>query len=427
MSRQGRARPTRFLVGLVALAALGVGIRIGFLATSARPLPNPGDAMAYHLLGDGIAGGDGYVRPFDRIAGRTIATAEWAPAFPALLAVADLVGIETVEQQRRLAAALAAGGIVLTGLAGRRAAGARAGLVAAAVIAIHPLLVQNDTALLTEGLAAAAGAGVLWASLRLGDDATPGAAAIVGGAVGAAVLVRADALALVPLLLLPLALVVGGRTRDRRRWLRLLGVSVACVGLLVGPWVIRNSLRLGRTVGVSTNAATAVAGANCDVTYTGDVVGYWRFGPGCFVGYETADLVARGEAAVAADHLAEGVAYARDHRARLPAVVGARVLRLWGVWDVDEQASLAALDEAKSAPWVRAGTWFGWGVGLVAVAGVAIQVRRRAWVAVVSTLAPVLAVTLAAALTYGNARFRAGAEPALAVLAATAVVGSRRR
>lgn len=417
----GRLRAARFRVGLLAIVAAGVAVRLGFLATAAGPLPDPGDAVAYHLLGDGLAAGDGYVRPFDRIAGRAIPTAEWAPAFPAVLAVADVAGLDTLDEQRRVAAAVAGLGIALTGLAGLRAAGARTGWIAAGVIALHPLIVQNDTALLTESLACAAGAAVLLASLRLADAATARAAAVVGATVGAAALVRADALALVPLLLVPLGLVLGRRREGRRLAVRLVVVSVACAGLVVAPWVVRNGLRLGRVVGVSTNAATAVAGANCDVTYTGDVVGYWRFGPGCFLGYDTADLVARGEAAVAADHLADGVEYARAHRARVPAVVGARVLRLWGVWDVEEQASLAALDEGKSATWVRVGTWVGWLVGLVALAGVVVAARHRAWPAIIATSAPLLAVTVAAALTYGNARFRAGAEPALAVLAASVV------
>lgn len=424
MSDRGRSTP--FVLGLVVLIAVGVGLRLGFLATAARPLPNPGDAVAYHLLGAGLASGEGYVRPFDRIAGRTIPTAEWAPAFPALLAVADRAGVDTIDQQRRLASGLAAIGIGLTGLAGRRAAGAAAGLVSSAVIALHPLLVQNDTALLTEGLACAAGAAVLLASLRAAESASLRAAVALGASVGAAALVRADALVLLPMLLVPLGLVIGFGRSDRRRAARLVAVSVGCAALVVTPWVARNGVRLGRAVGVSTNAATAVAGANCDVTYAGDVVGYWRFGPGCFSGYDTADLVARGEAAVAADILADGVEYARAHEDQVPGVVLARVQRVWGVWDVDEQASLAALDEGKSAAWVRVGTWVGWGAGLVAFVGLVVAIRRRMWALVVATVAPLLAVTAAAALTYGNARFRAGAEPALAVLAASVVARAGR-
>lgn len=421
-----RLRRSPFVAGLVAIAALGVGLRVAYLALDARPLPDPGDAVAYHLLADGLASGDGYVRPFDRIAGRILPTAEWAPAFPALLAVGDLVGLDELDEQRAAAAAVAALGIALTGVAGLRVAGPGVGLLAAAVLAFHPLVVQNDTALLTEGLAAAAGAAVLLASLRLAASASAVDAALAGGIVGAAALVRADALALVPLLLLPMCAVAGPPVGRGRRSVRLFAIATTSVALVVGPWVVRNSVRLDRFVGISTNAATAVAGANCDVTYHGDVVGYWRFGPECFGGYDTAELVARGEAAVAADHLEGGLDYAGAHAGRVPAVVGARVLRLWGVWDVDEQASLAALDEGKSPSWVRGGTWFGWAVMVAAAFGLVMAGRRGWWGVVVAAGAPLLAVTVAAAVTYGNARFRAGAEPALAVMAAFAALRSWR-
>lgn len=425
-----RAR-SRFRLALLGLVVLGVAVRVAFLAEAARPLPDPGDAVAYHLLGEGLADGDGYVRPFDRIAGRTIATAEWGPAFPAFLAVTDLAGIDDLERQRRAAAALAALGIALTGLAGARVGGMACGLVAAAVVALHPLLVQHDTALLTETLALAAGAAVLVASSRFTSSRTVRDAALVGITIGAAALVRADALALLPTLAPALAWVTSrGDARGRRRVLgaaRSAGIVVAVAVLVIAPWVVRNTVQLGRPVGISTNAATAVAGANCDVTYTGDVVGYWRFGPGCFLGYDTEELVANGEAAVAADHFADGVDFARTNADRVPAVVGARVLRLWGLWDLDEQVSLAALDEAKSPAWVRVGTVVGWGVGALACVGLALSIRRRRWPVVAATVAPAVAVTVAAALTYGNARFRAGAEPALAVLAAVVVTAPWRR
>ena len=414
----GGSGPARFVAVVVLLAVLGVGVRLAFLATASKPLPNPGDAMAYHLLAEGLAEGDGYVRPFDRLEGRNLPTAEWGPAFPAVLALADLAGVDDLEQQRRAAACLAALGIVLTGLAGRIIGGAPTGTVAAAIVAFHPLVVQHDTALLTEVLALAAGAAIVLASARLARSGRAREAVIAGVAVGVAALVRADALALVVVLLVPLCFVVGARWRGG---LRLAAIALGGVALVVAPWVVRNVVRLDAFVGVSTNAATAVAGANCDVTYDGDVVGYWRFGPGCFLGYDTGELVERGEADVAADHLGDGFAYARAHAGRVPAVVGARLLRLWGVWDVDEQASLAALDEGKSASWIRVGTWVGWVVTALAAVGLVLLVRSRAAARLVVLGGPLVAVTVAAAVTYGNARFRAGAEPALAVLAAAAV------
>ncbi|HEX7165783.1 MAG TPA: glycosyltransferase family 39 protein [Acidimicrobiales bacterium] len=406
----------RFAVALAVVAIVGVGVRVAFVAAAAKPLPEPGDALAYHLLADGIASGDGYVRPFDRIEGRTIATAEYGPGYPSLLAVADVAGVDTTWGQRYLGALTSAVGIVLVGIAGRRAGGGSVGGVAALIVALHPLAVGHDTTLLTEGVALALGALVLVLALQWLDDPRTSRAVALGGALGASALVRSEAL--VAAVVLVGAMVAASRHR------RSAIVALAVAAAVVAPWTVRNAIRLDAFVPLTTNAATAVAGANCEPTYAGSLVGYWRFGAGCFEGYETADLVARGEADVAADHLRDGIGRARRGAGRLPAVVAARVARVWGLWDADQQAYLAAL-EGKHPDWERAGTFVSWGVLVLAAAGAVVARRDRERLFVLA--APCVAVTLTAAATYGNARFRAGAEPALAVLAAVALVMAAAR
>jgi len=63
---------------------------------------------------------------------------------------------------------------------------------------------------------------------------------------------------------------------------------------------------------------------------------------------------------------------------------------------------------------------------LLAVVGVVALWRRRARDALWVLLVPVIIVTLNTAITYGQTRFRAVAEPSLAVLAAVGVVALAR-
>lgn len=396
----------RFGVAVGAAVVLGVALRVVFVAAWAQPLPDPGDAVAYHLLADGLADGDGYVRPYDRRDGVEIATAEYGPAWPAVLAVADAAGVDTTWGQRFFGAVMGGAAIAMTALAGRSVAGARAGVVAASIVAVHPLVVGHDTTLLTEGLVVLAGATVLLVA--------PRHALVAGAVVGVAGLVRADALLLFGVVVVA----------SWGRWRQVAWAALA-VAAVVLPWTVRNAVRLDAFVPVSTNAGSAVGGANCGTTYAGSLRGYWAFRRGCFDGYDRRSLVASGEASVAADEVADGVGYARSHTGALPRVVVARVARLWGVWDVDQQVYLAAL-EGKSPRWERAGTVFGWALAALALVGLVVTAQGSGRRAMSLLAAPLVAVTLTGALVYGNPRFRAAAEPAIAVLAAVAVTGRSR-
>lgn len=408
-----------------ALVAVGIALRLAFVATVAADLPVPGDAHAYHLLADGLASGAGYVRPYDRLDGVSIATAEYAPGHPAILALADLAGLDSTVAQRRLGAVLGGLTIALTGAAARRLGGLRAGVLAAGVVAVHPLVVGHDTTLLTEGLTASCAAAVILAGTF--GARSKAAAVVLGALVGLAALVRADSLVLLATVAVPVALLARGHDgsvsrRTRRRAAVLVVISAA---LLLAPWVVRNAVRLGRPVGVSTNIATMVDGANCPDTYRGPLLGSWRFGPGCFEGYETGRLLEEGEAGAAAVHLDQGVEFATANAGRLPRVVLARLARTWGAWDVDQQAYLASL-EGKVFEWERAGIVFGWLVTAAATAGLVVA-RRHGRLPLVLLAGPLVAVSLVSIASYGNVRFRAAAEPALAIGCGLAATGVRRR
>lgn len=418
-------RPSRGVVLVGAAVAIGIALRVAFVSAVAAELPVPGDAHAYHLLADGLADGVGYVRPYDRLDGVEIATAEYAPGHPAVLALADLAGADSPIAQRYVGALLGGLTIALTGAAARRLGGPRTGLVAAAIVALHPLVVGHDTTLLTEGLTTAGAAAVLFAGTFGARSRT--SAIALGGAVGLATLVRADSLALLVTVAAPVAVLShsGGGALGRRRRLGAAVLVVLAALVVVAPWVARNTIRLGRPVGVSTNLATMVDGANCPATYRGPLLGSWRFGPGCFEGYETSTLLEDGEAGAAAIHLDEGLGFATANAANLPRVMLARLARTWGVWDVDQQAYLSSL-EGKVFEWERAGIVLGWFVTAAGLWGVVVA-RRLGRMPVVLLAGPLVAVSLVSMASYGNVRFRAAAEPALAIACGLAATGFGRR
>ncbi|MBV8950456.1 MAG: hypothetical protein JOZ99_06255, partial [Actinobacteria bacterium] len=211
------------------------------------------------------------------------------------------------------------------------------------------------------------------------------------------------------------------------------GVGVAV--LAVVPWTIRNQLAFHTFVPVSTNIGTALEGANCRPVYSGPAIGLWRSNftlspsspDACFTGFDIR-LPHFNEARVAAAHRDRGLRYARHHAGRLPAVFVTRFLRTWGLFRPHQQINEAAL-EGRPVRWEIIGARMYWVLLVLAVGGFVVGVRRRrnTW----PLLATMVMVSLSTLATYGNQRFRAGAEPAIVILAAaglvTAVTAIRRR
>jgi 4-amino-4-deoxy-L-arabinose transferase-like glycosyltransferase len=426
----------RFALALVAIAIVALAIRVVFVVVVDPSVPKIGDASAYHLLGEHIARGDGYIRPFDEmLLHRTRATAEYPPLFPALLAVPARVGLHSVQSQRLFMALVGTGTVVLIGLLGRRVGGPAVGLIAAALAACSPMLFQSEGILMAEGLYVPLVVVTLLLTYRAYDDPSAGRFIALGIAIGLATLTRAEG-ALHGLLL------VGGlclRTHGlapRQRLVR--GAAALAVALCVlAPWTIRNAARFHAFVPVSNNAATLVDGANCDSTYGGVLLGLWRetfsqFGDkarqlpqaqACFEGFDIADPHFD-ETKVASKHRRDGVRYALHHLGSLPKVTAVRMLRTWGVYAPRQQVNFESL-EGRPREWQMRGTVMHWVLLPLAIAGVVLCRRRRAVIWPLVTTA--LAVSVVSALTYGQQRFRVGAEPALIVLAAVTVAAIGRR
>lgn len=431
----------RFGLTLGAIALVALGVRIVFIVVVAPQVPRLGDASAYHLLAERLAHGGGYIRPFDDLLLHLRRpTAEYPPLFPALLSLPARLGAHSVDQQRIFLAFVGAGTVTLVGLLGRRVASPAAGLIAAALAAVYPMLFLTEATLMAESLYVALVTLVLLGAYRAYDDPKPARFVGLGIAIGLATLTRAEGILLGVVVVVPLVVFLRGLpTRDRAiRAATTLGIAV----VVIAPWTIRNAVKFHTIVAVSNNAGTLVDGANCDATYGGAQIGLWREtfslsdspadnatnaklpqAQACFEGFDIADPHFD-EASAANTDTRAGLDYARAHLAKLPKVAVVRVLRTWGLYAPGQQVDFESL-EGRPRAWQMRGTVMYWILLPFAIAGAVLLRRRRRLVW--PLLATAVTVTLVAASTYGQQRFRIAAEPALLVLAAVALHAAWQR
>jgi 4-amino-4-deoxy-L-arabinose transferase-like glycosyltransferase len=401
-----------FRVRLAAIVVGAVALRLLYVLVLARHVSMAGDATFFHAEANLVADGRGYIEPLiDGAYGISVPTAAHPPLYPTVLAGLSLLGGDDLLAQRSLGALFGAGTIVLVALIGRRLGGVRVGLAAAAVAALYPLFVIADGAPMSEGLYGLLVAACLLAALRLREERSPARAAVLGALVGLAALTRSEALLLVVLVGLPLAL---GGPRAGRLW-RALAVCAACA-VVLAPWTIRNWSAFDRLTLISHNDSTVLAGANCRTTYHGRDLGGWSFD--CISQRRTLD-----EGAQAARWRREGSDYAFDHAGRWPVVVPVRVLRTWDLWH-PRRLLYTAEGRTRAGETAAVVTYFL--LMPFALAGAAL-LRRRDRGALAVLLAPALLVTLSSIGGYGLPRFRHAFEISLVVLAAIALVALGER
>jgi 4-amino-4-deoxy-L-arabinose transferase-like glycosyltransferase len=372
-----------------------------------------GDGRQFHFLAEVLGGEGRYLQPFRFLFqhGTAIPTAEKPPLYPAVLALPSALGLDTVQEQRALSCLMGAATVLLIGLLARRVAGERAGLVAAAVAAVYPPLVMLDASLRSESLYAPLIALTLLLAYRLRERPALLRGLALGVAIGLAALTRGEALALVVLLALPLALLLPSGRRLRPA----LAVVAGCL-IVVTPWLARNWITFDRPTAISTNEGGLLAGANCDAAYYSPLIGTWA----CFPRNDPA--WGENEALISSKLRARAIDYAGDHGSRLPAVVAVRVLRVWDLWDPRD----AALFESQIADrHIRAQQLSVLAIYVMAplaLAG-AVMLRRRGEPLRI-LVAPIVLVTLVAAATYGSTRFRVAAEIPIVVMGSVALLAA---
>jgi 4-amino-4-deoxy-L-arabinose transferase-like glycosyltransferase len=403
---------------LLAVFVAGLVLRVLFAVVWATPLGLiPGDERFYQFSGQAIADGHGYE---DTLMGSSGPTAAHPPLFSVLIAGLDRVGLsprdhaQSIEPLRIALAVVCATVIPLAGLLGRRLAGPRVGIVTAVIAAFHPLWVQNGPNLWPEGLYLVLVTGLLLLAVRAIDRPSWARALALGAAIGLAALTRSEGVVFLLVVGVPVVLVAVRRWRQRLR----LGVLITLATLaVITPWLVRNYTLLD-SVTMSTQDGITLGGSNCDNTYYGEHLGGFDFD--CSVGYSLRADSIHGRSsnqAVESGHI-ENVAldYVGDHMARLPVVVGARVLRSWSLYKTGDQLEWD-VGERRNRTFQTVGQYVEWTLLAFGAAG-ALLLPKAAWRRwIVVAAGPVLATLLAAGL-YGGVRLRVVAEPSVALFAA---------
>ena len=416
-----------FVPALTAVTLLGIIWRIVYAVVWEDGTALTGDPRYFQQTAASLAHGHGY-NTIVAAPGGLVPTARHPPVFSMLLAVLDLLKIQSVDEHRLAIAFISASAVVLMGLLGRRLMGPGAGIVAATIAAVSPLWVQWGGRLLSESVYLVVVPLVLLAALRCVDRPTWWAFGVAGIAIGLATLTRSEAVWFVIVLGIPLVF-LGPRTwRTRVRCgLALLAGFV----IVVGPWLVRNEVQLGGLT-LSTDGGYTLAGAYTPSTFSPSSPFYGSFDGNAQFDY-LLHLVDSSKPPNHAKTWTElalqnglsrvGTTYALGHLSDLPGVVLAREGRLWGVYAIGTQLQYDSEEGGQITGFYVAGQILEWILLPLAILG-GVVLARRSRRHLVVVLAPIVVAALNAAVFYGSTRLRVVAEPSLLLLTSIALVAA---
>ncbi len=412
-------RDRRFYTWLVLITGAGLAWRVVYIWVWRRDMVVWGDGYFYHNGSILIAEGKGWINPFAYYLKDTVnQAADHPPAYLLFLAGVSWLGGTGVTPHLLASAVLGSATVFVSGLAGRQFGGARIGLIGAVLVAFYPNVWRWDGLLLSETMAIFAVALTVWLAYRFWRSPNLYSGAVLGAAVGLAALSRAELILLSVLVVVPLCLLVRTVSWAKRiGWLAAAGA--ACV-MVLSPWVAFNLTRFDQPVLLSNGFEITLATSTCDYTFYGPTTGYWSLQ--CSLDYlakngfdeATGDQTARGEIL-----RREALDYLSNQKRRLPIVVLARWGRITGLWNPVQQAELDEFNE-RETDWVpKAGGVIWYPMAAAAIAGAVLLRRRR--IPVMPLVAPPIIVMVIVTMFFGQARYRAIAEGAIALLAAVTI------
>jgi 4-amino-4-deoxy-L-arabinose transferase-like glycosyltransferase len=373
------------------------------------------DGLFFHLQANNLADGFGFVEPIKHAYLFELRqSAAHPPLFSLVLFAVTRTGralglgsFDSTLVHQLTCTVISTLAVVVIGIVGHRMAGARVGLIAAAIAAAYPPLWTSDALVMSESLFVLTIALVLLAYYRFQENPTWRNAVACGLAIGAAALTRGEAAMLIPILGIPY--VLGRSMRPRWQRVRALGLVVLVSATVCMPWVVRNLRTFDRPVLLSENFDSVVAGSNCESTYFGDRIGSWDV--------KCHGLPARegDESDIGAALRHEGLQYAQRHETRIPRVVAARVGRTFLIFQ-----PLADRTESGRPAWTQWAIVLAYfPVQVIAIAGLIVLRRRRFPIWPLVAMAVLVAVT--SVIAYGNPRFRVPWDVASVVAVAVGV------
>jgi len=388
-----------------------------------RCLRLTGDSLFNYMQGQMLADGKGFGNGFAYLdSGAVVPSAGKPPVFSIYLAFLQKIGLHSVDQQRLGTSVLGALGIVLLGLLAWRLAGKRAGVIAAAIAAVSPLLWINDGRVMVEAVYVPLIAGVLLASYHFWQNPRPRTAAILGVTIGLAALARGEASQLLVLLVIPL--VVSLPTLSRKGRTTLAGVAFLSALIVVFPWVVRNLVTFQEPTLLQFGSGAVLLNGQCDAAYYTDTgnLGLEHFK--CFEG-DAAPLIVelvkgtRDESAIDAELRKMALDYMSKNKSRVPMMVLYREGRVWELYQPLDNIEKNYRFEDRGKPESVLASIAYFLTMPLAIYGLVLLRKRR--IPIAPFIAVVLTVTIAVAATFGIIRFRVAVDAIAIVLAAVAI------
>ncbi|MDZ7673466.1 MAG: glycosyltransferase family 39 protein [Acidimicrobiales bacterium] len=444
----GRDRSWRvshwFLLGVLGCVLVGFGIRWTNIAV-ARPVchppgadpdsdcyelyAGPSDPLYGHLQGRLIAQGHWFVNPYVALSGENGESAEQRaidadatgsfrtsvgdpPLYQVFLAALTAGGIESGQGHRHASAVVGLATIPLLALLARRLASEGAGLAAAALAAVHPLLWINDGMLLSEALYAPLIAGVLLAAVWYHDRPGAGPVAVLTLLITLATFTRGEAGLLLPLLVA--ALVLATRSIPLRRRFALGAIALGVAGAFFLPWNLWINARFDEQVFMTAASGSVLSASACDQHFYGEPLALFIY---CPVDVDVPDGADESEQ----DALVRDAAldYIGDNSSRLPVVAAVRAGRMWDLYGPAENLDQAIGVEDRGDLPSRVGLGVYYALFPFSIVGL-IALRRRGEL-VLPYLALAATVTITAASTFGLTRYRTPVDVAMVALGAVGI------
>ncbi len=405
-----RDRDLTFRVAVGIVATAGLALRLWAVDRWYRSLElGFTDNFFYNKQAAAIADGRGWIDPFVfEATGVARPSAEHMPLYSGYLSIWSFLGLQSASWHRVASCLLGVVTIVLVALVARRLAGTTAGIIGAVFAATFPPLWIVDGTIVAESLYAPIIAGIMLAGLRYADRPGPGRAVVLGVTIALATLTRSEGLALLVFVAVPLVLVTRGIDwRARLRHLVAVGLACAC---LVAPWTVRNLQEFAEPTPLAYGSGYVMKIGSCDRTYHGEYFGYWHISCS-YTGPTEPDRSAGDQQA-----REEALDYISDNLDRVPAVVAARIGRLWHVYRPVQGVHWDIFYERRGHGPSWAGLWMFYALAPLAIGGVVALWRR--WAALVVTGAMIFSATFSAAIAFGVTRYRIGGDVAVVVLAA---------
>jgi len=387
-----------------------------------------GDSAYLYAQGRLLADGRGFADPVVWVVSRVeLPSARKPPGVVVIVAALARAGLTSPDATRVVMAMFGAGAVFLLAYLAWRLFGRKAGLLAAVLAALHPVLVTNDWRLLTESMAAFFFLFGLAAAYRLWERPGPWPAAAVGVGFSLCIYARVEVILLFLLILVPL---LGGLRQLSRSYRIRLFLTMVLVGLVIAmPYFLMNLVRFNHPSPFGPGSGWGMMNASCDETWYGELTGY--LSPRCFDTGTSLEIVNAGglqgspnfdESDEDAIYRGKVIDYIKDNLERWPAVMAARVGRVFGFYAPLQTTGFDQTVEERGSvePYVAL-VFFYASIPFVVIGGVLMRRRR---IPVFPMIAPLMLIAGMAAISFGLPRYRVFADLTMLLMVVAGLVAT---